>query len=194
MKEKSLKNILIVSDIDGTLMDHHYDLTPALGTISFLRDNLIPLILCTSKTASEVRKIRKQIGIEDPFIVENGGAIYGNSNQLENEWELILGRTFSELRYILDQLSNDIGFSLRALNDLSFEEVKNLTGLDDIDIELALDRHWSVPFLNPPLEYRDKLNDLLDTIVQTGDMVITMGAGNIWRYSDKYNKHLNIYE
>ena len=31
---------------------------------------------------------------------------------------------------------------------------------------------------------------LLDAIIKPGDMVITMGAGNIWRYSDKYNEHL----
>ena len=37
----------------------------------------------------------------------------------------------------------------------------------------------------------EKLNQLLDTIVTPNDMVITMGAGNIWRYNEKYNDHLN---
>ena len=37
----------------------------------------------------------------------------------------------------------------------------------------------------------EKLNQLLDNIVTPNDMVITMGAGNIWRYNEKYNKHLN---
>ena len=36
----------------------------------------------------------------------------------------------------------------------------------------------------------EQLNHFLDTIVKPGDMLITMGAGNIWRYSDKYNEHL----
>ncbi len=35
------------------------------------------------------------------------------------------------------------------------------------------------------------LNDFLEQIVQSSDMVITMGAGDIWRYSDKYNEYLN---
>ena len=35
------------------------------------------------------------------------------------------------------------------------------------------------------------LNDILEKIVQPSDMVITMGAGDIWRYSDKYNEQLN---
>ena len=31
---------------------------------------------------------------------------------------------------------------------------------------------------------------VLEKIVKPGDMVITLGAGNIWRYSDKYLKYL----
>ena len=34
------------------------------------------------------------------------------------------------------------------------------------------------------------LNNILEELVQPRDMVITMGAGDIWRYSDKYNEHL----
>ena len=36
----------------------------------------------------------------------------------------------------------------------------------------------------------DDLIDKLDEITQSGDMVITMGAGNIWRYCDFYVNHL----
>ena len=52
--------------------------------------------------------------------------------------------------------------------------------------ELKLIGHKNINYL-PDLE---KLNQLLDTIIKSGDMLITMGAGNIWRYSDKYNEHL----
>ena len=41
------------------------------------------------------------------------------------------------------------------------------------------------------IENLNDLNNILDEIVQPNDMVITMGAGDIWRYSDKYNEHLN---
>jgi|TARA_B100000287_G_scaffold418793_1_gene456225 UDP-N-acetylmuramate--alanine ligase len=41
------------------------------------------------------------------------------------------------------------------------------------------------------LENLGNLNNILEEIVQSGDMVITMGAGDIWRYSNKYNEHLN---
>ena len=41
------------------------------------------------------------------------------------------------------------------------------------------------------LENLEKLNQLLDTIVNQDDIVLTMGAGNIWRYNEKYNQHIN---
>ena len=37
----------------------------------------------------------------------------------------------------------------------------------------------------------DNLNEILDGIVLPNDMVITLGAGSIWRYSESYMEHLN---
>ncbi|MBT3300107.1 MAG: UDP-N-acetylmuramate--L-alanine ligase [Candidatus Marinimicrobia bacterium] len=37
----------------------------------------------------------------------------------------------------------------------------------------------------------DDVIEKLDQIVQPGDLVITLGAGNIWRYSEKYIQHLS---
>jgi len=36
----------------------------------------------------------------------------------------------------------------------------------------------------------DDLIDILDNITKPGDMLITMGAGSIWRYNDSYVNHL----
>ena len=41
-------SIWVVSDVDGTLMDHSYDLSPAKETIKKLQKLSIPVILCTS--------------------------------------------------------------------------------------------------------------------------------------------------
>ena len=61
MKSKPYNlNWWVVTDIDGTLMDHNYNLDPALPTIKWLKELSIPVIPCTSKTASEVRDLRVQ--------------------------------------------------------------------------------------------------------------------------------------
>ena len=45
-------------------------------------------------------------------------------------------------------------------------------------------------FLVPDL---DDLKSSLDKIIKPGDMLITMGAGDIWRYSESYSKSLSSY-
>ncbi len=152
--------IWVVTDIDGTLMDHNYDLSPALETISFLKKKKIPLIPCTSKTAAEVRHLRNQISINDPFIVENGGAIYGDKTNIEEEWKIILGKSFNDLRLKLDVISKDIDYPLTALNDLNHKQIEELTGLKGDSILKAIAREWSVPFLTPPESCVEKINQI----------------------------------
>ena len=147
----------IVTDLDGTLMDHNYDITPAIKTLNMLSEISIPVIPCTSKTASEVRYFRDENGLSDPFIVENGAAVYGNYIDKSSEWELILGKSYKELRSILTNISRNVKYNLIPLNDLNNNQIYELTGLSEEGIIRALDRHWSVPFLNPPDEIFEKI-------------------------------------
>jgi len=153
--------IWIVSDVDGTLMDHFYDLTPAKETIIWLKKLGIPVILCTSKTKSEVKIIRDDLNLKDPYIVENGGAIYGEDSD-GKEWKIILGKSYKVLEKILNNLSEKINFNLRPLNTLSDDEATNLTGLKGESLNLMRDRHWSMPFLNPPDTFDEDLKRLCE--------------------------------
>ena len=157
----SNSKIWIVSDVDGTLMDHFYDLTPAKETINWLQRLGVPVILCTSKTKSEVKIIRDDLNLKDPYIVENGGAIYGEYTD-GKEWEIILGKSYSILEKILNSLSENINFRLRPLNTLTDDEATDLTGLEGESLNLMRDRHWSMPFLNPPQNFDEDLKRLCE--------------------------------
>ena len=121
-------SIWVVSDVDGTLMDHSYDLSPARETIKKLQKLFIPVILCTSKTASEVKVIRNELNLTDPYIVENGAAIYGESLKKVNG-EIILGIEYKILDEILNFISEEINYKLIPLNNLNDQEATELTGL-----------------------------------------------------------------
>ena len=151
--------IWIVTDVDGTLMDHSYNLSPARKTIKLLDKLNIPVILCTSKTAAEVEIIRKDLNLRDPYIVENGAAIYGEHIN-GDKWEIILGEKYQSLEMILKDLSQEVNFCLRPLNTLSDKEATELTGLSGDSLILMRDRHWSMPFLNPPIPIEKKLKSL----------------------------------
>ena len=115
-------NWWVVTDLDGTLLDHNYDLSPAIDLLNYLKSIGVPVIPCTSKTASEVKKLRNQYDLIDPYIVENGGAIYGDIDHKLGEWELALGRRHDDLRPLLDRLSEELEYPLRALKDTVAEE------------------------------------------------------------------------
>src|SRR5687768_8132133 len=67
---------LVFTDLDGTLLDHDtYSWEAARPALSRLRHLGIPLVLCSSKTAAELRPIAKRLGLQTPLIVENGGGI-----------------------------------------------------------------------------------------------------------------------
>ena len=119
----------IVTDLDGTIMDENYDISPARKTLKTCAELNIPVIPCTSKTASEVRFFREQNGLFDPYIVENGAAIHGSYNNNSSEWELILGDSYNQLRIILSTISKIVDYQLTPLNDLNKNQIFELTGL-----------------------------------------------------------------
>lgn len=73
-REKSL--IIIFTDLDGTLLDSRYSFRKALPAIKLIKEKNIPLILCSSKTRSEIELWRKKLNNNHPFISENGGGIF----------------------------------------------------------------------------------------------------------------------
>ena len=70
-------NILVFSDLDGTLLDHgDYSFEAAKPALKKIREHQIPLILTSSKTRHEIELLQRAMGIHDPFIAENGAAIF----------------------------------------------------------------------------------------------------------------------
>jgi len=68
---------VIFTDLDGTLLElETYSYAKALPSINYLRKKGIPIVFCSAKTRAEQEVYRKELQINDPFIVENGGAVF----------------------------------------------------------------------------------------------------------------------
>ena len=109
---------VVFTDIDGTLVDIN---TAQYGMktnelISVMKEKNIPLILTSAKTRLEQNKIREDLGLSDPFIVENGGAIvipkgYFPDTALKNiEYPL---RETEEIEKESEYINHKIGGDLR---------------------------------------------------------------------------------
>lgn len=78
MKDRSINvQLVIFTDLDGSLLNHEdYSFTAARPSIERIKTAGIPLIITTSKTRLEVERLQQEMGIREPFIVENGGGIF----------------------------------------------------------------------------------------------------------------------
>ncbi|MBZ9573076.1 HAD hydrolase family protein, partial [Patescibacteria group bacterium] len=68
--------MIIFTDLDGTLLDENYSYEDALLVLNVLKKKKVPIIFCSGKTEGEQEVIKSEIGLNYPFIVEDGSAIY----------------------------------------------------------------------------------------------------------------------
>lgn len=135
---------VIFTDIDGTILDIEtggYGETPRLIR-SLIRNN-IPVILCSAKTLTEQSEIRNQIGLTDPFIVENGGAIiirrdyFDLSNILGkysvkeriDQYVIELGESATKIREMLNAIRKNFNIDFKGVSDVSLKELSRITKL-----------------------------------------------------------------
>jgi len=148
-----LPKLVLFTDLDGTLLDPiTYSYEKALSSIEYLQQKGIPIIFCSAKTRAEQEVYHKKLEIYDPFIVENGGAIFipegyfpfsFDYHKVRGTYQIIeLGRPYSEIRQILGQIRAELGLNFRGFGDMSAEEVAMETGLDLEAAQRAKEREY----------------------------------------------------
>jgi mannosyl-3-phosphoglycerate phosphatase len=154
---KKRRQILIYTDLDGTLLDHHtYSFQEAVPALKQIKKNNIPLVLCSSKTKGELEEYQKKLRIKHPFISENGGAIFipkGYFNKPENNlkprgkyliWEL--GTPYQKLRKKLLEVSRKFGVKVVGFGDLKAKQIASMFDLPSKEARLARKRGYDEPF------------------------------------------------
>ncbi len=147
---------IVFTDLDGTLLDSvTYSDEVARPVVARLIDKGIPLIFCSSKTRAEQEVHRRRLGIADPFIVENGGAIFIKRgffpfayryHRVFGDYHVIeLGIAYPEIRERLKEISQRHKLAITGFGDMKAEEIARLTGLDVASAKLAQKREYEEP-------------------------------------------------
>lgn len=115
--------------------------------------------MCTSKTQAEVEACRREMGILDPFIVENGGGIFipkgyfdiiSPEAKEEGSYQVIESNIpHANLLAALDEIKRRIAPQALGFSDLSPEWLAEITGLSRQQAILAKNRRYDEPFLAP---------------------------------------------
>ena len=153
-----MKRLLVFTDLDGTLLDHHdYSWDEAIPALEALENNFCPVVINSSKTAAEIAKLRQQIHIRHPFVSENGSVVsipvdyfsppdgaVNASSELETH---IFSRPYKVVIDVLDDIQHTHHFAFNGFNDMSANELASECGLTKQQAYEAKQRDASEPIL-----------------------------------------------
>lgn len=172
---------LIFTDLDGTFLNHHdYSFEASLEALQKIKEAGIPLIFTTSKTKAEVEYLQEKVGISEPFIVENGAALFipegyqgfdlSSLSHYDDKRVMVFGESYTKV--LAFYRAHKEAFGMVGFSDMSDEQVTQLTGLNQRDVILAKQRDFTEPFI---LEDKIKLH-ALKKLAHAYGLKITQGG------------------
>ena len=153
LRSSSEAKTVIFTDLDGTLLDPvTYSCELAVPLVKRLRDTGIPIIFCSSKTRPEQEVYRRKLGIGEPFIVEDGGAIFINRGYFPFTYEyhrvfrsyhvIELGMPYRAIREKLKEVAEKSNLAILGFGDMNAVDIADITGLDVKSAKLAKKREY----------------------------------------------------
>lgn len=154
----SKRQVLVFTDFDGTILDHFtYSFAAALPTIKRLSILGIPIIPNTSKTLAEVISYQEKMGLNTPFIVENGAAIYFPKDFLPHKpkgavwkdgyWIKSFAQSRRYWQGIIKKIEANHEGQFEAFGSMDNERISQVTGLDKESAIRASQRQFGEPLL-----------------------------------------------
>jgi mannosyl-3-phosphoglycerate phosphatase len=170
---------IIYTDLDGTFLDEkNYSFLESLTALRVAQERGVPVIFCSSKTRAEIEHLRRAAEVDDPFIVENGGAIYAperyfpfsidDSMSLDGYDVIELGESYSGLVAIFRMLrAGPPNFDIVGFSDLTAKEMALECSMTLDEAERAKARGYTEPFRFSDIT-PEKIDIFLERIRQSG--------------------------
>ncbi|MEX5215001.1 MAG: HAD-IIB family hydrolase [Nitrospiraceae bacterium] len=153
-----MRRLMVFTNLDGSLLDSvTYSWEPARPALDLLRALAVPIVLVSSRTKMELEQVRRRLELEDPFVIENGGAVYlpersaataASVDRTPVRYRAVeFGTPYGALRQALHTISEEAGVEVRGFGDMEVEEIADRTGLSSEEAKLAKQREYDEPFL-----------------------------------------------
>ncbi|WP_428033458.1 HAD-IIB family hydrolase [Amphritea sp.] len=150
------QQVLIFTDLDGSLLDHFsYSFHEAEPLLALLSELAVPVIPVTSKTRAELAALRIALNNPHPFIVENGAAVFIPDNYFINppagsfRVDDYYCYQFSKPREHwvaqLADLQPEFGEEFETFTSMGVTGIKASTGLSELAAQMANQREFSEP-------------------------------------------------
>jgi mannosyl-3-phosphoglycerate phosphatase len=192
---------IIYTDLDGTFLDEKdYSFLRSLPALRAAQERGIPVVFCSSKTRAEIEHIRKVTEVKDPFIVENGGALFvpagyfpfaiEGSDSRDGYAVIEVGEPYSKLVDIFRRFRAAFpGLGIVGFSDLTVKQLAYECALTLVEAQRAKDREYSEPFRfsgSAPEEIREFLQRIIE-----GGLRFSVG-GRYYHLQGNYDKGMSV--
>jgi len=152
------KQLLVVTDLDASLLDHEYSWSSAKPALAKLKSMGVPLVLNSSKTVAEMQNLADDLAIRSLIVAENGGLLAVNTN-LGLVPESGTSRRSGDYLIEINGLSRDFilshahalrveaGYRFSGFGDWSAEGIAERTGLSVESAQRSKERFATEPIL-----------------------------------------------
>ena len=185
MKKKF--TVVIFTDLDGSLLHRDtFQFDTIKDYIKSLVNKGVIIIPNSSKTEWEIEKFNKELGVNLPFISENGSSIHG-LNLITSNFpnKLILSREKEELFKIFEnKVPEKLKEKCFQVLKMSKKDQENIFGQKDGRLKDALNRKYTLPFLFKG--DKNEKNKLLK-ILYSNSLTLQEG-GRVLNLCDNINK------
>ena len=185
MKKKF--TIIVFTDLDGTLLHRDtFQFDTIKNYIKSLINKGVIIIPNSSKTEVEIEEFNEELGVNLPFISENGASIHG-LNLITSNFpnKLIVSREKEELLRIFEnKVPEKLKQKCFQISKMSKKDQENILGQKDEKLKNALNRKYTLPFLFKG--DRNEKNKLLK-LLNTNSLTLQEG-GRVSNLCDNVNK------
>ena len=179
--------VVIFTDLDGSLLHRDtFKFDSIKDYIKSLINSGIIIIPNSSKTEKEIEKFNEELGIELPYISENGSAIHG-LNLINQNFpnEIILSRKKEELLKIFNEKTPEkLLNKCVQISKLSKKEQEKIFGQKDDKLKDALKRKYTLPLL---FKGNDSEKKKLSKVLNSNSLTLQEG-GRVLNLCDNINK------
>ncbi|MCI0660002.1 MAG: HAD-IIB family hydrolase [Acidobacteria bacterium] len=192
---------IIYTDLDGAFLDErNYSFFESLTALRAAQERDIPVVFCSSKTRAEVEHIRKAAEVTDPFIVENGGAIFVPAGYFpfviegsafhEGSEVIEMGEPYAKIIDLFRLCRSEFpGLGVIGFSDMTIKEIALECGLTLAEAQRAKDRKYSEPFRFSNATLED-IRMFLRRIRQAG--LRFSAGGRYYHLQGKFDKGISV--
>ena len=173
--------VVIFTDLDGSLLHRDtFKFDTIKDYISSLIDQGVTIIPNSSKTEKEIEKFNEELGVNLPYISENGSSIQGlNLINANFPNKIVLSRQKEELIKIFnDKIPEQLKDKCIQISKINKKEQEKIFGQKDDNLKNALNRKYTLPFLfKGDKNEKNKLSKILSDnslTLQEGGRVINL--------------------